>query len=176
VDLSDDLPSPRRALFFPVVIATVFLTIIGMSAGIALASWHKAQKTGDQPQSISTPTYEPPTSPAPSGEPCRPESQSMGRQAGAQGVLRIQLLLRTKSSAVWICEDEGGRYYYHANKVSADDEWTEGVTALFLTGVQPDGSGGYAVIAADGTAFTITKQRLVIVHRDGRKEVQEAVG
>jgi len=100
----------------------------------------------------------------------------MGKQAGAQGTLRIQLLLRTKSSAVWICEDEGGRYYYHANRGGEDAVWIERKTALFLTGVQPDGNGGYLATAADGTTFAITRRQLVIVHKDGRREVQDAVG
>jgi hypothetical protein len=174
VDLSDDLPSPRRPLFFPVVIATVFLTIIAMSAGIALAAWNKAQNHDNHPQSISTPTTEYSSPAVPTGPLCRDETQQMGAKAGAQGALRIQLQLRTKTSAVWICEDEAGRFYYHANR--GGDVWIENKTALFLSGVQPDGEGGFTATATDGTRFSITKARLQILHKDGRLETQWAVG
>ena len=177
MDLSDDLPPPRRALFFPVVIATVFLTIIGMSAGIGLASWHQSQKTDNQSQSTSTPTADPTTTTAaPSGESCREETQLMGAKAGAQGVLRIRLLLRTKSSDVWICQDDAGQYYYHGKRGGDKAPWVENQTALFLTGVQRVGDGVYEATAADGTQFSITAARLRIVHKDGQVETQWAVG
>jgi hypothetical protein len=174
VDLSDDLPSPRRSLFFPVVIATVFLTIIGMSAGLALASWHKSQTSDNNGQSsISTPTPAPTSADA--GKPaCRPETQAIAPRFGAQGTLRIELLLRTKSSAVWICEDEAGNFFYHANRGGEHATWIEGQTALFLAGVEPDGDGGYLVKANDGTSFSINSTRLLIVHKDGSQEVQTA--
>jgi hypothetical protein len=170
VDLSDDLPPLRRPLFFPVVIATVFLTIIGMSAGIAIASWHKTQNQ-DNPTQISTPIVD---SPSPSEPECRPETQAIAPRFGAQGTLRIKLLLRTKTSAVWICEDEAGQLFYHANRDGETAKWIEGETALFLSGVQSDGSGGYVVTASDGTTFSINSSRLHIVHKDGEEETQPA--
>jgi len=158
-----------------VVIATVFLTIIGMSAGIALASWHKGSERSDQGQAPVNPT-DAPISPTPSGPPCRDESQREAAGRGAQGTLRIKLLLRTNSSAVWICEDDNGQLFYHGNRGGEQGEWIEGKTALFLTGVQPDGQGGYEVTAADGTRFSINSRRLSIVHKDGRLELQQAAG
>jgi len=174
VNLSDDLPSPRRPLFFPVVIATVLLTIIGMSAGIALASWHQGSEDRNNGQQATYPTYEP-SPETPSGPPCREETQQAAVSRGAQGTLRIQLLLRTKTSAVWICEDEAGQFFYHGNRGGENAKWIENQTALFLAGVQRDGDGRYVVTATDGTRFTVTAQRLVILHKDGREEVQEAV-
>jgi hypothetical protein len=32
------------------------------------------------------------------------------------------------------------------------------------------------VTAPDGTSFSVTRQRLLIVHTDGREEIQEAGG
>ena len=172
MDLSDDLPAPRRPLFFPVVIATVFLTIIGMSAGIALASWHKGQQQADQTQGAGATTEVPTT---PSAEPCRPETQKIAPGYGAQGTLRIKLLLRTTSgTAVWICADDAGQLFYHANRDGEDAKWIEGTTALFLPGVQSDGVGGYEVIADDGTTFSINSSRLYIVHKNGKPETQPA--
>jgi hypothetical protein len=168
VDLSADLSPPRRPLFFPVVIATVFLSIIGMSAGLVLGSRHSDHETVTQPQ------YTTPTAPTPTAKPCRPETQQMGRTYGASGTLRIELLLRTSTSTVWICSDDAGRLYYHANRGGEDARWVENETALFMPGVQRNGDG-YVVQAQDGTTFSIDSRRLRIVHKDGKLEVQTAV-
>jgi hypothetical protein len=163
-----DLAPPRRQLFFPVVIATVLLSIIGMSAGLVLSSRHVARTNAAAPSDSPHAT----TSATPA---CRSETQEMGRRSGATGTLRIELMLRTASSTVWICSDEAGRLYYHANRGGADARWVENVTALFLTGVRRDGDG-YAVTAHDGTRFSVNARRLYIVHTDGRPETQQAVG
>jgi hypothetical protein len=168
VDLSADLPSPRRPLFFPVVIATVFLSIIGMSAGLVLGSRHSDGQT------VTPPPYTTSASPTPTGKPCRTETQEMGRTYGASGTLRVELLLRTGTSAIWICSDDAGRLYYHANRGGEDARWVENETALFMTGVQRNGDG-YVVQAHDGTTFSIDSRRLRIVHKDGKIEVQTAV-
>jgi hypothetical protein len=172
VDLSVDLPPPRRPLFFPVVIATVFLSIIGMSAGLVLGSRHSDRQTAAPQQQ---PQYTTPAgTPTPTAKPCRPETQEMARKYGASGTLRIELLLRTTRSAVWICADDAGHLYYHANKGGEDARWIENETALFMTGVQRNGDG-YLVQAEDATTFSIDSRRLRIVHKDGKVEVQTAV-
>jgi hypothetical protein len=177
VDLSDDLPPQRRPLFFPVVIATVFLSIIGMSVGLVLGSRHR-QDVGEtqqhQPrQQATTPVV--PEATEDDRPPCRKETRDVARRFNATGTLRIALLLRTGTSAVWICEDEAGRLYYHANRGGEKARWIENETALFLPDVQRDGDG-YVVTAPDGTNFSVTRERLFIVHKDGRQEIQEAAG
>jgi hypothetical protein len=182
VDLSDDLPPARRPLFFPVVIATVFLSIIGMSAGLVLGARQKRedrqvqqqqQQQQQQQEEEPAPVGQPGTGSDP-GDTCRPETYKMARQAGATGTLRIRLQLRTTSSTVWICEDDAGRLYYHANR--GGDRWVENETALFLPDVRRDGSDeAFVVTATDGTNFSITPKRLFIVHQDGREEIQPAV-
>jgi hypothetical protein len=177
VDLSADLPPPRRPLFFPVVIATVLLSIIGMSAGLVLGSQHKQAQTAappSEPGQITAPAAAPTTTS--SADPCPQQTQVMGQKYGATGVLRIALQLRTKSSTVWICQDDAGKLFYHANRGGADGEWVEGQTALFMAGVQRDGEGGYTVTASDGNTFSINSHRLYIVHKkDDKVEVQTAV-
>ena len=171
MDLSADLPSPRRPLFFPVVIATVFLSIIGMSAGLVLGSRHSGDQTAAQPQlPQNTTSAGVPTSTA---KPCRPETQEMGGKYGASGTLRVALRLRTTRSVVWICEDDAGRLYYHANRGGDDAPWIENKTALFMTNVQREGEG-FVVIANDGTTFSINSRRLHITHKDGTPETQLA--
>ena len=75
---------------------------------------------------------------------------------------------------MWICADDDGRYYYHANKGGPDGPWVERKTALFLADVRRDGDE-YLATASDGTTFSVTAERLFIVHKDGRPETQEAV-
>jgi hypothetical protein len=171
VDPSDDLPPQRRPLFFPVVIATVFLSVIGMSAGLVLGSRHQADVRGAQ-QQPQTSQLTPSADHRPE---CRPETQDVARRFNAAGTLRVALLLRTDTSAVWICEDENGGLYYHANRGGERAKWIENQTALFLPGVQHDGDG-YVVTASDGTTFSITSDRLFIVHKNGREETQKASG
>src|SRR3978361_276317 len=104
VHLSGDLSSARRPLFFPVVIATVFLSVIGLSAGLVLSPQHKDQGQGGTTTTNTQPAT-PPDTPASTAEPCRQETQAMGMRFGASGTLRIELVLRTQSSVVWICGD-----------------------------------------------------------------------
>jgi hypothetical protein len=177
VDLSDDPPPPRRPLFFPVVIATTFLSIIGMSVGLLLGAERERsdarQSVDNSPISTRTdqgPTEEPST--APEGPPCRDETQAAAEGAGVSGPLSRVLRLRTKSSEVFICRDPAGALYYHANR--GGNTWIEGETALFLTGVTGEGDH-YEVTATDGTAFSVTAERLLVVHKDGSRETQPAL-
>ena len=180
MDLSDDLPPPRRALFFPVVIATVFLSIIGMSAGLVLGSRDKAedrlareqqqQQQQQQPEQQQTPVVRPSTS-RPSGPACRDETQAAAELVGVAGRLTQVIRLRTRTSVVYVCADEAGSLYYHAN--NGGDTWVEGETALFLPDVAREG-GEYRVTAGDGTQFSVNRERLYILHKDGSEETQPA--
>jgi hypothetical protein len=186
VDLSDDRPSPRRPLFLPVVIATVFLSVIGLSAGLVLGSRHQDTDTSTPgtPQAgrlpdvaATTPPTSAPTTPAPSatvkGSPCRAETQAAAAGQGVAGPLTVVLYLRTTSSAVWICLAGDGGMYYSANNTGPDGQWIEGQTALFLPNVVR-GDDDYHVTAADGTVFSVNRLRLFIRHQNGTTETQTA--
>jgi hypothetical protein len=82
------------------------------------------------------------------------------------------LVVKTKTSVVYICRDEAGSLYYHAN--NGGDDWIENQTALFLPDVIR-GEDDYHVTAGDGASFSVNEERLFIVHRDGREEEQPAV-
>ena len=163
----DDHSRQRQPLFFPVVITTVLLTIIGMVGGYLLSERRDGEpgpRESSAPELIAT------------GPPCLEQTQKMGAQFGADGELREVLRVRTVSKTVaWICEDRGGRLFYHANKGGADAPWVENKTALFLDGVQQDGSGGFTAAASDGNVFTVNYDRLLVTYRDGRVEAQEVV-
>jgi hypothetical protein len=163
----DDHSQQRRPLFLPVVIATALLTIIGLVGGYLLSE----RRSGEPgPGETWTPTL------IATGPACLPQTQKMGSVFGADGELREVLRVRTESRTVaWICEDRGGRLFYHANKGGAEAPWVENKTALFLDNVQHDGVGDFAAAASDGNVFTVNANRLLITHKDGRIEEQAVV-
>ncbi|MEU4625261.1 hypothetical protein AB0G04_35475 [Actinoplanes sp. NPDC023801] len=163
----DDHSRQRQPLFFPVVIATALLTIIGMVGGYLLS-----RRDGGGPGTGPAPTY----TLLPAGQACLDQTRDMAQQFGAVGELRQVLRVRTESrTGAWICQDEEGRLFYHANKGGAEAEWVENKTALFLADVQHDGRDEYWATASDGTVFRVNRDRLVVEHTDGRVEEQEVV-
>jgi hypothetical protein len=176
VSLSDDLSPPRRPLFFPVVIATVFLTIIGVSAGLALGSYHRShvQVVSDNPPDL----YEETPAPAPeqSGTACPPEMHDTA-QRKFNITSRLVQVLRVSAAdtgtTVWICRDGSDKLYYQANKGGEAERWVEGETALFLPGVTEQ-DGTYTVVAPDGNVFSVNEQQLKVKFKNGRPtEVHE---
>jgi hypothetical protein len=163
VSLSDDLPPPRRPLFFPVVIATVFLSIIAMSAGLVLGSHHKSPRAPEGPANGYVPTET-----AASAIACPPEMHDTARRLGYNVTLTQVLRVRVESTGttVWICQDEAARLYYQANRGGYEKTWIEGKTALFLPDVVKE-DDGYHATADDGNTFAVNEQRLEIV-RNGK--------
>jgi hypothetical protein len=161
----DDHSQRRQPLFLPVVIATALLAIIGLIAGFLLS-----ERRGGKPDLVSEPTL------LPAGQECLWQTQEMGAQAGAAGTLRQVLRVRTASRTVaWICQDDNGRLFYHANKGGAEAPWVENKTALFLSDVQHDGAGNFWATAADGTIFRVNESQLVVEHQGGDVEKQAVV-
>jgi hypothetical protein len=175
---SDDLPPQRRPLFFPVVIAGVFLTIIGLSVGLVMGTRAKDEARAERLQPTA-PTLAPTVEPTPAAAQCRRETQDAAQRYNPSGTLVIVLRVRTASSEVWICQDSAGRMYYHANRGGVDAVWIEGKTALLLPDVVPYGDGYRVTSAADSngrtTTFDVNQQRLLITHKDGREEEQPTV-
>jgi hypothetical protein len=164
VSQSDDLPPPRRPLLFPVVIATVLLSIIGMSAGLVLGSRHKssphaADQTGYVP---SQQTVAPVACPDEMHETAR----KLGYELPMTQVLRVRAA--STGTTVWICTDADGRLFYQANRGGDAKKWIEGKTALFLPNVVR-GETDYHVTAPDGNTFSVNEERLEVVIRGQRQ-------
>ncbi|MEU8610963.1 hypothetical protein AB0C29_23545 [Actinoplanes sp. NPDC048791] len=162
---SVDLPPPRRPLFFPVVIATVLLSIIGMSAGLVLGSRHETpQQTGDQTPYV-------PTEATVSPGDCPREMHDTARRVLREEV-RLTKVLQVRTletgTTVWICRDDTDRLFYQANRGGAEGKWIEGETALFLENVEPRGDG-YFARAADGNTFDVNSERLEVVRKGEKK-------
>jgi hypothetical protein len=164
---------PRRPLLVPVLIAAVFLAIIGLSVGLVMGARAQKQPPPDQGRATQTTAVETPPSARPTA--CRPETQDASRRFDATGTLAVVLQVRTDTSTAWICSDDAGRLFYHANRGGAAAVWIEGKTALFLSGVVRTGDG-YRASATDAqgriTVFDVTRRALSITHADGEAEVQ----
>jgi hypothetical protein len=171
----DDHSQQRRPLFFPVVIATVLLTIIGMIGGYLLGEQRNQSVSADPTDYVTTTST--PGVELVDGPLCPEQTQRAGELQGATGQLVQVLRARTtRKTVVWICQDRAGRLYYHANKGGTDAEWIENKTALFLSGVWQDETGAYVAGAVDGATFSVDQDRLLITHADGREEIQKVVG
>jgi hypothetical protein len=147
-----------------VVIATVFLSIIGMSAGLVLGSHHESPQPPDDSGGIYVPIE--PTSDA---KRCPDEMHDTASRLGFEGTLNQVLRVRAVSTGttVWICRNEEGRLFYQSNKGGYDQKWIEGETALFLSNVVPK-DDGYLATADDGNTFFVDEQRLEVVAK-GKK-------
>jgi hypothetical protein len=173
VDLSDDLPPPRRPLFFPVVIATVLLSLIGVGAGLAIGARHRDDNRTNPPiDQPKTPTVAPTTG-GPTGKACLPQTRKTAEAHGISEPLTQVLVIKTRTSVAYICQDPEGHLYYHANNTRGGEPWIEGKSAIFLTDVVQDGDG-YRATADDGVVFSVTRSRLEILHKDGSTETQNA--
>lgn len=139
------------------VIATVLLSIIGMSAGLVLGSRHETpQRTGDQT------SYIPPGQSA-SPVACPQKMHDTARKVGYYLPMTQLLKVRAESGlTVWICTNQEGKLFYQANRTDDEENWEEGETALFLSDVVRQDDGFFAK-AADGNTFFVNDQRLEVV-------------
>jgi len=175
---SADPPPPRRPIFFPVVIATVFLTIIGMAAGFVLGERHRrtvraAEETQQTPGSSASSA----PAPAPSGPLCPAVTRKTAAGRGFSNDLRQVFRIETDhGNVVWICTDPDGNLFYQGKSGGVDAELVEGENGLFLSEVVKRGEDQYQVIAPnDHNRFEINSKQLIVHHNDGRDEVQRVV-
>jgi hypothetical protein len=167
VSQSDDLLPPRRPLFFPVVIATVLLSIIAMSAGLVLGTRHESPQRNDDDTGYI------PNQPTNSPVGCPEEMHDTARRLGYDQPMTQVLRVRAASTGttVWICTDPQGGLFYQANRGGDEQRWIEGKTALFLADVVR-GADDYHVTASDGNTFSVNEERLEVVIK-GKKQTTD---
>ncbi|MFI5496913.1 hypothetical protein [Actinoplanes sp. NPDC051859] len=146
------------------VIATVFLSIIGMSAGFALGTRHESSPPAP-PVNLPTPSVG-----VTEGTVCPAEMLTTARRAGLSTALTEVLQVRTTDTGmvVWICQDPSGALYYQANDGGEAATWIEGQTALFLAKVTLE-NGTYVATASDGNTFHVNKRQLRIRTKNGEQ-------
>lgn len=186
----------RPAIWGPVLIAAVFLAIIGGSAGWVIGARANAADReaadGGQQQFDNDRTD-------PIGGDAAPTGDTGGgdREAGADpyghpspdrcpavtvklaggGALSRVLYIHTGASEVWICEDAHHNLFYQGHRGSPGEALNEGVNALFLTDVEKRDDWYLAVNSSGGTTtrYRISPDELVIEHSDGTEERQKVV-
>jgi hypothetical protein len=175
---SADLSPPRRPIFFPVVIATIFLTIIGMTGGFVLGERHRrsVRTVAETPQTTGSDTPTEAAS-APSGPLCPEVTRATAAKLGFSDDLRqVFRIVTDHDNVVWICADPYDNLYYQGVTGGVDAELVEGENALFLSQVIRQGENEYQVIAPnDHNRFEINSRQLIVHHTDGRNEVQKVV-
>jgi hypothetical protein len=177
----------------PVVIAAVFLAIIGASVGFVLGARDKPELTGgaspdvqvsqepSTPPDGSPPVAEPPAPQPPPDEEepptadrCPGHTWKLAHDAGASGDLALKLYVRTNGSEVWICADSNGRLFYQGHRGQPGERLREGDNALFLTDVTAEGDW-YVATNSSGdklTTYRVSPDELVIEGKDGKQTEQ----
>ncbi|AEV82205.1 hypothetical protein ACWT_1189 [Actinoplanes sp. SE50] len=159
------------------VIATVLLTIIGMIGGYLLSERRDARGTARPSASATTDASDGPSL-LPTEGLCPDQTQEMGHRNGATGdLLQVFRVTTERKTVIWICQDDRGRLFYHANRGGTAAPWKEGVTALFLAGVTRQDDGSFQAVAPqDGNTFSINRERLLVTKSDGTEAEQRVVG
>jgi hypothetical protein len=158
-----------------VVIATVFLTIIGMAGGYVLGERHR-QNGDDQPsqsqQQQSSPVSDVPSSaaPTPSGAPCPPEASEKAVEAGRPPQLsQVMKIVTDNHTTVWICRDPAGDLYYQSKTGGVSGALVQGKNGLFLLNVQKTGSDQYEAYAPnDGNRIEVSRTVLQVRFSNGK--------
>ncbi len=155
------------------VIATVFLAIIGMSAGLALGTRHdRAQQSAAGPTAPAESVVPSATSGSgPDLVRCPDEMEQTARAKGYDIPLEQVLRVRADDTGttVWICAGPSGSLFYQSNKGGYEAKWIEGETALFLPKVKQKGNT-YVGVAPDGNVFTVSPTELRIEFASGRAD------
>jgi hypothetical protein len=155
-----------------VVIATVFLTIIGMTGGYVLGERHRhAAAAESTPSRTSGVTGV--TSPAPtvsvSGPRCPDPAQQAAAASGSSDLRQILMIVTDNRTTVWICEDPSGDLFYQSHTLvkGQDLPLRQNFNGLFLPGVTRVGDG-YEVTDQKGNRFQISRERLQISFVSGK--------
>jgi hypothetical protein len=169
---SDDLSPPRRPIFFPVVIATVFLTIIGMTAGFVLGERDRKQ-TGEptEPQETSS---VPPTT-AVLGPLCPAETIKTAAEAELPTDLHQVLKIVTDNgTTVWICQDGAGSFYYQG-KTGGDSPLVQRTNGLFLTDVTRESDDEYQATDQKGNRFVVNRTQFELHFVTGKEQINKVL-
>ena len=155
------------------VIATVFLTIIGMTLGYLLGERHRNEEASrsSQPTGETTPaTSESPTGAA--GPACPDEAIQTAAELGLPTDLRQVFKIVTASgTVVWICQDGNGSLYYQGKTPRTDGKLIQGKNGLFLTQVVREGEDEYEATAENGNVILVNRKVLEVRFASGDHQV-----
>jgi hypothetical protein len=201
--MAEDSTRGRRSTTGPLLLAVIFLAVLGAGAGFSLGALAReghnqgasgaGQTTGTtQPTDTGRPTATGDTQTTPATQPTTATTTGTATDTGNRclkhtedlakaGPLTKILYLHTAQSEVWICRAGDGTLFYQGHKISAGDNLVEGSSALFLRTIQPEGGNGYVATNTDPnnghvTRYHVTKTKLIIEYVwSGNQDVQPAV-
>jgi hypothetical protein len=165
---------PRSVVILQVLLAMVFLAMIGGSAGYLLGRQRQhrlAAARSSTPGTPGTPDArdDSPTPAAPSASPSADPKRCLAyteQRAGVSPLIEVLYLRTIRGSSVWICQDQAGRLYYQGYTGAPGGAPTDGQDALFSDDVHREGADGYAATYTDSkneiTEYHVTPARLVI--------------
>jgi len=162
-----------------VVIATVFLTIIGGTVGFMLGERHRDDGGGSGTTGDTTATQgdADPSSAAPTGPPCPDEAiQFAASQQLPTDLRQVFKIITTRGTTVWICQDGAGSLYFQSKTGGVDKPLVQGKNALFLDQVSRVGDDEYeAVATVDGNRFEVNRRQLVVHFASGKADDVQTV-
>jgi len=174
----DDSPH-RRPIFFPVVIATVFLTIMGLTGGFVLGERRRDEdEAADAAATRQSQTVQVTQSatPAAEGPLCPEETRETAIGLGLPGDLRQALKIETDNgTVVWICRDPAGRLYYQGKTGGPQTTLVQHRNGLFLPDVKQRDTDDYEVTDLKGNIILIDRERLELRFAKGKDERHEVV-
>ncbi len=168
-------------VFLQVLLAMLFLAIIGSTVGYLLGEQHNNRQPSAAGPSVSvsspaptrtgggTSTGTPDSGSSTASYPDDDQHCPRYTQGRAHAVLAIVLHIKTtKGSEVWICQAADDTLYYQGHREGSGDDFVEGTNALFLTDVNKVG-GEYVArntnpVDNSITEYHVTAARLVIVY------------
>lgn len=172
-----------RSTAGPLLLAVIFLAVLGAAAGFSLGSLAKGERTaangpaGSQPASQLA-TSNPPdgtggqqTNPGntttsggtgntnPNGGNTNPNSTQCPKHTvdlASYGALNLVFYLHTAKSEVWICKAADGKLFYQGHSGSPGEELHERVNALYLETIEVE-DNGYVATNTDRDSGHVTK-------------------
>lgn len=179
--MSTPEPTPRPRIVGPLLVALVFLAVIGASIGFVVGN------RGDDPQNTGAdrntgedigdpfmPSTSP--SPSPSASPSSVTCPTSTRQKAGRDLTGL-LYVRTGRSEVWICADADEKLYYQGHSGPPGEELVDGSNAIFLTDVEAT-QYGYRAFKSSGdsvTKYMVSSKELIIQTPDGVRRTEPAL-
>lgn len=155
------------------VIATVFLTIIGMTVGFVLGERHRDDQAN--PGETTGVLTDGPTKASVSGPLCPAEIRQTAVLNGYSDSLRQVLKIVTENgTTVWICADPAGSLYYEG-KTGGDSPIIEHTNALFLANVFREAPDHYKVYDQKKDLFDVTRETLTVQFASGKVETSKVI-
>jgi hypothetical protein len=198
------MDAPRRSPVLAVMLAIVFLAVIGASVGYILGTNSKKPGQNVAGDQISTPTPatlaptspatsnaggQQPTSPAtktssstktyatPTKDHCPDYTIEAANHRGGKADYRVRLYIKTNKSEVWICMDANFKLFYQGHVLGRPFNGATTNGTLFLTTVEPR-DHDYKATNSDGsktTYYLVSPTALVIEYSNGTSETQNVV-